>query len=333
MTKIQVIPFANGMGDLLRHEPLLRGIKEKFPDSHLSVFCQKNGEILSRVPFIDQIFSMWCSRCDYIFNCNFSVNSVLEQVFSDKEKGKFKELIGFHSESTNASGKAKHEFLELQKWELGFDEIYKRRLQYSLNLSEWLCKFCDVFPVDPKVRFYFREQDEQFAKDYLKKIDKPLVVIHPLSEGKVSCGGNYIDHKTFTLTELGNKDWQPEKFIEFINKIKNNFHVILIGEKKDGQILREISSQTDCDISLKSLFTNLALIKYAKYFIGVDSCPAHVAQICDIPSLIIACHALYYACYPVAPKVKHVCVHEPETVKRINVDTIYNAFLKLQNSN
>jgi ADP-heptose:LPS heptosyltransferase len=116
MVKIQIIPWSNGIGDLIRHEPLLRSIKEKYPDSHISVFCQRNQEVILKLPFVDQVFSMWCSRCDYIYNCNFSSNSaILEQILLDK--GKYKELIGFNSFDINKD--LINEFSKLYNWEDG----------------------------------------------------------------------------------------------------------------------------------------------------------------------------------------------------------------------
>jgi len=317
---------------LLRHEPLFRGIKEKYPDSHLAVFVNKNQEILSRNPFIDEIFQIWCSRCDYIYNCSTSNNSsILQTIISDA--GKYKELIGFYSPNTGTNQIVIDEFLKLQQWDLGFDAIYERRKQHQTNLSEWLCKFCNIEPLDPKLRFYFKEEDEQFAKDYISKLDKPLVVVHPKSEGKIGLHITYTDYKISKLLEPGNKDWQVDNFVRLINKIKDKFHIVVIGSKKDESILKEISNQTGCDIGLNTLFENLALVKHAKYFIGVDSCPGHVALTCDTPSVLIVCHVLYHVCYPVDPKVKHQYVHEPNAVQGIDVDTVYDAFLKLQADN
>lgn len=334
MTKIQVIPWANGMGDLLRHEPLLRGLKEKFPDSYISVYCTKNAEILSRNPFIDQIFNIWCNRCDYIVNCNFSPNNeLLEWILKDEGKGKYKELIGFSSHKTGTNQTSIESFLKLQEWEQGFDVVYERRKKYCINLSSWLCSFCNIHPQNEKIRFYFKSDDEQFALAYVSKLNKPLVVVHPQSEGKIGLHVTYTDYKTTKLLEQGNKDWQPEKFAHFIKQINDKFHVIVIGGHKDKDVLNYLAIETNCDIGLYSLFQNLALVKYAKYFVGVDSCPAHVAQTCDTPSLIIAPEVLYHVCYPIDSKVKHEYVFEPETVKRINVETVYNAFLKLRAAN
>jgi ADP-heptose:LPS heptosyltransferase len=332
MTKIQIIPWANGMGDLLRLEPMIRGLKERYPDSHISIFCNKNSEILSRNPFINQVFSIWCSRCDYIVNCNWGMDELLQKILGE-DKGKYKELLGFHSRNTGTNQQAINEFLKLQEWELGFDAIYERRKHYNTNLASWFCKFTDIYPSDPKTRFYFKEEDEQFATDYIAKLDKPLVVVHPTSEGKIGLHVTYTDYKISKLLEQGNKDWQADKFIALIDMIKEKFHVIIIGSQKDKEILQYISSSTGCDIGLNSLFQNLALVKHAKCFIGVDSCPAHVALTCDTPSLLIMCEILYHVCYPIDPKVKHQYICEPETVKRISIDTVYKAFLKLITEN
>jgi len=332
MTKIQVIPFANGMGDLIRHEPLFRGIKEKFENCHLSVFCNKNKEILSRNPFIDQIFSIWCSRCDYVYNLSFSKNNaILNQVLLDK--GKYKQLIGFSSPTTGTSQSVINEFLKLQEWQIGFNDLFERRKLYSTNLSTWLCKICETFPKDLKTRFYFKIEDEDYAKDYISKFSQPVIVVHATSEGKIGIDCSNYDAKTNKLLEKGNKNWQAEKFIALINKIKDKFKIVIIGSEKDNDTLDFISNQTGCEKSINSLFKNLALIKYAKYFIGVDSCPAHVALTCDIPSLIISCSMLFHCCYPIDPKVKHQYVHEPETVKNITIDKVYDSFIKLQQDN
>jgi ADP-heptose:LPS heptosyltransferase len=283
--RVLVIPWNQGMGDLVRCDPLLRGIKQKYPNCHLSVNAIKT-EILSTNPYID---SFGCNgEYDLIYNCS--------------EEEKFPE-----------------DFKKLNQWELGFNEVYKLRKQNTINISEWLCKKCNIDPDDKKVHFYFKQENEIFAKEYLKNINKPLIVIHTISQGNVMVYG----HET-------NRNWSFKNFIELINSLKKDFHFIVIGAMNEIN-LKEISEKTNCDISLNSLLNNLALIKYSDYFIGIDSCPSHVAMACDIPSVVVHCDIFSYLCHPTNSRKNYQFVsNDCFTVETITVEMVYNAFLKLQ---
>ena len=161
MKRILVIPWALGIGDLVRHDPLLRGIKEKHPDSEIGLFALKNNHVMHYHPCVHDTFFVWCSRCDYIYNCNPDGQGVLETILQDK--GKYQELFGYTGEDTEAI----REFDSLRKWEDGFDVVYKRRQASSRNLSEWFCRICGVTPSDPEIQFFTSTESNEIGRAHV----------------------------------------------------------------------------------------------------------------------------------------------------------------------
>ena len=91
---------------------------------------------------------------------------------------------------------------------------------------------------------------------------------------------NYIVIHAGRTSWVG-RDWTPLKFNKISNKLKTmGYHVICIGGNNDHPV--------DCnsDIRGKTSIAELAyVIKNSKLFIGIDSCPMHIAQSFDIPGV------------------------------------------------
>lgn len=77
------------------------------------------------------------------------------------------------------------------------------------------------------------------------------------------------------------RNWKPERFIEIAERLREAGHfVICVGTNGDLQV------PCDLDVRGKTNMQELATImKGAKYFIGQDSMPMHLAQVFDIPGL------------------------------------------------
>jgi ADP-heptose:LPS heptosyltransferase len=329
--KIQIIPWAFGIGDLIRLDPLIRGIKEKYTNSKISLFCLKNAEALKFHPCIDEFFTIWCSRCDLIYNCNSTGHGCLNVILQDSNK--YKSLLGYTSSTTGDNQQAIDDFSQYVSWDKGFDFVYDIRNKNKKNLSKFLCDICDIQPSDPKIYFYLSKESEEFAQQFLKQCTKPKIIIHAHSEGKI-IGTKHVS-KVFGEIDLGKqgiKNWGKQKFIELINILKHNYDCILIGTKKDEQEIDEIVNATGCIVCKDRSFNNVAaLIKNSDYFIGVDSGPSHVALAFEVPSITLFCKVFSYTCHPVEPKATHKFLSKhPSSIEEITVDEVYEEFKNLR---
>lgn len=334
MERILVIPWAYGIGDLIRHDPVLRAIKEKHPDSRIGVYTLKNYGVLKYHPCVNDQFTIWCSRCDYIYNFNTTGCGWLDTIKDDA--GKYKELVGYHTLNTGTNPEEIKRFDEYRAWEKGFDWVLNLRRKNSTNLSEWLCRICNLVPSDPKIRFYLMPQAEILAKEYIKSIDKPVVLMHLFSEGKLGGGKVITDRGEIDLGKPDIKNWSIEKFRELIPKIKaRGFEVLLIGAEKESAQIEELATATGARACLFPFFQNMALIKYADYFIGVDSGPSHVAMSFDVPALVIICELFLHAVQPVNSKVSHEFIYgnNPVSVEEVSVEMVETGFERLIEKN
>jgi ADP-heptose:LPS heptosyltransferase len=77
------------------------------------------------------------------------------------------------------------------------------------------------------------------------------------------------------------RNWISDRFAEIANKIrKQNIPVVSIGRKDDYEI--------PCDVDLRGETTMQQLatvMKNAKFFVGIDSLPLHIAQAMNTPGV------------------------------------------------
>ena len=82
-------------------------------------------------------------------------------------------------------------------------------------------------------------------------------------------------------TDWVGRDWPYEKFVEIAKKlIKNGENVVCVGKYTEKPIPGTVNLVADTTISQMSW-----IISQAKFFIGIDSLPMHIAQAHDIPGL------------------------------------------------
>lgn len=313
--RILLIPYAFGLGDLLRHEPLIRGIKQKYPGSEIIIFRSREQILKHTGLFTSPILSF---SFDIIFNC-CNDNRIIDFNFLKEKRDRYKEIRGYYSKDKATNQNAADEFLYKTDWDAGIREVNKRRRENQKNLSQWLCELCDV-QTDYQTQYEVLTEEKEFAESYIKNITKPIIVLHLFSQGKL---GKPFDNK------CGFKDWPLENWVKIINQNKD-YQFIIIGTEKDKEKLKYFIQNTYCLFSVNTLRNNLALIQGAKYFIGIDSIASHVAFALDIPSLVLYCELFKYSSIPINPRVSHILYSkEFDTVKNIKIKEVQKQFVKL----
>lgn len=117
-----------------------------------------------------------------------------------------------------------------------------------------------------------------FAESIGVKQEKCQLFIHT---EKIDVPKEYmVVHAGKTL--WAGRNWSDIKFNTICKKIKEkNIPIICVGTETDHKTL------CDLDLRGKTSIHQLAyVIKNAKFFIGIDSFPMHIAQVFDIPSVV-----------------------------------------------
>jgi ADP-heptose:LPS heptosyltransferase len=147
-------------------------------------------------------------------------------------------------------------------------------IEHNLDLLRGMS--VDIIANRPKI--YVSKENEQTASDIIS--------------------GNSLTKEDFitiihTTAGYRSKNWLDYRFAELIEVISRKYKskIVLIGsdgdKEKNGRIL-ELSGVNGVNLSGEtSLPVLTALIKRASLFIGVDSGPAHIAALEDIPSVVL----------------------------------------------
>lgn len=137
------------------------------------------------------------------------------------------------------------------------------RKEKSQNIIEHNMQRLGIEQYDYKAFYYLCEEEKEWAKHEIAKLDKTLLAICTKSKEPV-------------------KNWPEENWFELIQKLKAKFSIIQLGDNREPT-LKEVHRYA----GKLSMRESAALLSRASYFIGPDSLLMHIANGLNIPSTII----------------------------------------------
>ena len=212
------------MGDVVRGTTILTSLKEKYgQDSHITwVIEESSKEILYNNPYVDRILPynnetaliLQQEKFDVLLSLEVAPPSTLIANLIDS-----KEKYGFYFDKDghpSAYNKGAAGYLET---------VFSNKLSKNCKKSHQEMLFNNV-------ELEYHKQDyvlslEDYEKDYASKIihDKK----RKLAGINVGSGGRWVS-----------KMWHPDLIIEFIKKIHKDYDVILLGGKREEDLLKKI---------------------------------------------------------------------------------------------
>lgn len=132
---------------------------------------------------------------------------------------------------------------------------------YKKNAIEIIAEMLNVTKVKNRVQIFLDNEECEKGKNLVSQYMNPIV-IHVSS-----------------LTSK-NKEWPIENWAMLVKSMPE-FSFIQIGDIGEPKIPNAI------DMLGKTLRESFSIIKYAKSFIGIDSCFSHVSNAFDIPGVVI----------------------------------------------
>ncbi len=242
--------------------PAIRMYKEKYPDRKLGMLCLPLTESFWKAhPLIDQVF---VSYRKYPLHHGILPLYIFERMKLQRIVKKIKRDYGYD----------KVGYIVPHSWRVfgmavPVPGVIRRLITLPFEKHEVLklCKRLNVgygrrWPVDFKQEIYIPKNYQNEAQKVLRKIigKKPLCIIHATASSK---------NKSLTLQE--------------------KYHVIIqMKEKYEICLLHEPAYRPDVKALItKDILLSAAIIAKAKLFIGIDSGPAHIAEVLDIPRVII----------------------------------------------
>ena len=346
-------PF--GIGDVLFTTPVIRAIRDTYPDSAIGYWCnQRVGEVLRNNPKIDKVFALSRGDIKKIYNkswikgmCEFL--SLLRRIKQER----FDISLDF---SLDHRYSLISKLLGIKK-RVGFN--YKKRgrfLTHKINIEGYqskhvveyyldLLKFIEIKPQGYNLELFVSESHKIKSKNLLARYgitEKDLVI-------GIAPGGGASWGKDATF-----KHWSALKYAQLADKIAKNFpsRILILGDESE----RPIADVTVSAMKYKPLdFTGrtsleelAALISNLNILITNDGGPLHIAVALGIKTAAIfgPVDTLVYGPYPASSK--HIvidkdfycrpcyrnfrftgCTYDRRCIRDITVDEVYSAVEKL----
>ena len=254
------------MGDMILTIPAMRALKERFPQSRLSVWVsQSTRDLVDGLPFIDEIIvqDLYRGWRGYL------------TLISTLRRKKFDLVIVYHTkQKTNMAC-----FLAGIPVRLGYlnkkcgflltypvkDERQlgiKHELDYCLDLLRPL----GIHHADPRLEVPFNSAAEAWARDFVAALSGagPLVALHP----DASCSTRH---------------WPLNSFAEVSKRLaaECNARVVIVGGPTTKEFAKQIPGQ---DLSGQFTLAQLvAFLKHCSLLISNDSGPVHIAAAVGTP--------------------------------------------------
>ena len=266
------------VGDIIMTLPVLKPLKEKFPQARISFIVSEEGaELLQGNPHIDRIFRFnpfWFyktsikayllfllkirkERFDLVIEARGDIRDLLFIVFPVKSK--FKLSYGF--------GGGRYFLSHV----VPFTGI-KHRIEYHLDLVRYLG--CNTEDIEWDV--YLTKEEEKGIIGIMQKykIEKPFLSVHPGARVPL-------------------KMWMIERYAELYDTIMREYRLPLVvlgsGEEKAivDKIIAKMKNRPINLVGMISLREVAGILKESALFICNDSAPMHIAAAMGTPTVAV----------------------------------------------
>lgn len=254
--------FLHGIGDSIMFTPAVRLYHDKHPDRKIGILCTPlNKTFWESHPLLEEVFVSEFKEPPHHGNLP---RYLIERIKIQQQINKIKKEYHYD----------KVEYIVPHSWRIlecsiPIPGILRRLFTLRFEKHETL-KLCSRLRVGDGLHWLHNFKQEIFitpkhqrkAQAILKKIKntKPLCILHAQASSP-------------------NKSFTPEEKDDAIDLLKENYTVCVLQEKAHRSDVQELITP--------DVMVSAAIFKTAKLFIGVDSGPAHIAEVLHIPHVII----------------------------------------------
>lgn len=349
-----LISQAGGIGDSILSTPFIREIHNIYPSANIYLVIPKehipiykNCNYINILPFNPNVTNMFTILKDVIDFCiNKLLHKEIDIAFSPMWDPKVTILfLNWLSGALVRVGYGKH-----------------TKAMYFSDKNYYYNTFGNEFNFD---EYLLTDQIHNPFSMY-HEIDRRLYIIESFCKKKIT-------NKTLTLfnekpTETKNqivvgiggsnknKKYPLEKWISILNEFKNDYEIILLGDKNDEININD--NKITNLIGKLSLDEVISVINSSKLYVGHDTSLMHIASACNIPIVVLYKEAIdrekylpgflsYYCRYrPLNKSIcirpnkaigecremyveGHCCANETHCIKNIVPGKVINAMKKL----
>lgn len=334
--KILIIKMA-AMGDVLRTTPILKAIKRKYPNSHISWICEKNSfKLLQTNPLIDSLFiynlssvlQITTEEYDYVFSFDkMKYSASIATLAKSRKKfgfglNKFGNIFSFNKSSEYSLLLGIDNELKFRKNKMTYQEIIYQMAELPYKKDEYILNLT--------------EEDRKISYNFCKK--------NKISENDFIIGFNIGSGEDFA-----NKSLTTGKFIQLAKKIISSFNckIILLGDEKEREkqeeIKKEVRSKNIILLNNCRVREFAGVIERCNIIVSGDTLGMHIGI--ALKKKVVAIFTstapveieLYGRGIKIIPPInctpcyKRYCDKKPSCIDAIKIEDLYRTILKLKN--
>jgi heptosyltransferase-2 len=273
--KILLIKFGN-IGDVLITTPSIRAIREKFPESKITILTSKRTcGLYEQYSYIDNVINANLAENKNIVGNLVSTIIGTFSLAKTIRNENFDLVIDFETYSTFSACLS---FFSGASTRIGIDfegsprkKLYSYSLPYIQENRHELDTFLELVSLigakttNKETEIIISKKDLKFADKLIKRLPKQKTIA-------IHAGGN---------SDWPIKRWPEENFaglLQFLTK-RYNANIILVGSKEEQEINSRLKKENIItDIAGNANLNELAaILSKCDLFIGNDSAPMHIA--------------------------------------------------------
>ncbi len=280
--KILIIKLG-AMGDVLRTTPILRAIKEKYPESKVYWMVENlyggGKELLKENPYIDKILTydlknilrIQQEKFDIVFSLEITTPGTLIANLIDTD-----EKYGYYFEQggTFCFNKQAEEYLETAF-------LQNKKLTNKKTYQELIFQACEIPYNRKEIIFELSEKDKNYKKQFKKQ--------NNISDKDEVLGINFGSGKRWL-----SKSWSEGNVKELIKDLKDKYKIIVLGgpeEKQKIQIIKKELKDNNIDILSNNPDNSLgefaAVLDLCDKVITTDSLALHLSIALKKPTVAL----------------------------------------------
>lgn len=273
------------IGDVLLSTPVLRALRDAFPDAQLTMLVNRGTEgVLAHNPDVSEILCLdkgtWLEQCRFVSRLRArGFDCVIDLTDGDRSA-----VISFATGAGIRVG-----FNAEHRWRgLLYSAVAKPRPVDSHRVEYDLCalRALGLDPTRGMPAVFLQAPEEQRAEQWLTEqglageTPPPLVMLQP--------GARY-----------SLKVWPPERFAQLSDRLADRFQcrILLGGDQREREVAEQVARKSHCaPIVVAGKFSLLqyaSLVKRCRLFVGNDGGAMHLAATVGTPVL-----ALFGPTYP-----------------------------------
>lgn len=290
-----------GIGDVILTTPILRAIKQKYPDSKIILSVHENArEAVSGLPYIDEVVAYRKTTVDFFKMVKRIWHFDVAIFFDLAYRPSLMAWLAGVRVRTGVGHKREWMLTNAMTEDAAGTELYE-----SYNLANLLKIGTGI----------------DFMQDDLTQLD-----VAPFSQAiqektLATVQQYHLQDKGFFVvapfTSFAPRDWSGDKYIELIDKLKETYKmpVVLIGAPNDADRAKKIADETKVVnlVGQTSFLEMTAIVEKAILLVGACSGHMHAAAAVKTPTVIIygpgspvryaprACCRIAYLHYPCSP--------------------------------